>query len=384
MFLSYFHIMKPNIYLPIIVVFIVGVMFSGCAKDPELPGNKLEPAIRSGAELLVAFDDAGEVLLPDLITIADASDNLIRPNDVAFSTARENELWIINERNEQIGGSTVMIRNPGDSNQYFDDRVDGNAWHFMSLPTALAWSDNGNWASSPGVKDANHMGGTFTGPTLWSGDLNIYARPSGGNGSHLDMLHGSPYSMGIEAETGNIFWVFDGWNEQLVKYDFKRDHGPGNAYHGDGEVYRYTDIELTRHPSIPSHMRFDDRREWLYICETAKNRIIRVKAATAIAGQDLPLINEDLAVHREMKGAVMEVFADRGLTAPCGIEIYNGTVYVTDNESGEIIAFEESTGKEIVRIDTGNSGLTGICFGNGHLWFVNKPKNLLVRIDPKS
>lgn len=358
----------------------MAVAFTGCKKDTE---EDPEPEnANTTPNYLVTFDRSGSPVKPGFKVIANVTNDLYRPTDVAFGTARENEIWVLNERIANTGGSTVTIRRPGATDQFVDHRVDGNAWHFMSLPTALAWSPSGDWASTSGIQDANHSGGTFTGPTLWSGDLTVYAKPSGGNGSHLDMLHGSPYSMGIESDHDNIYWVFDGWHSELVRYDFKEDHGPGNDYHGDAEIFRFRDIELTReNTGVPSHMRFDKNKEWLYIVDGGKSRIIRVKTSTATFNKTLPLINEELAKHEEWLGAEMEVFVDEGLTTPCGIEIVDDVMYVTDFETGEIIAYHIGTRKEIARVATGKKGVTGICFGEGHLWFVNRDEFTLTRVD---
>ena len=40
--------------------------------------------------------------------------------------------------------------------------------------------------------------------------------------------------MGIAYETGNVYWIFDGNNNDIVRYDFVADHGPGNTFHDDG------------------------------------------------------------------------------------------------------------------------------------------------------
>ena len=128
---------------------------------------------------------------------------------------------------ELEGGNTVTLTNVGLPGQNADRRVDGNAYHFMAHPSAMSFSkDNGNWASTAEILNANRRGTNFTGPSLWSSNMNIYARPSGGNGSHLDMLHGSPYCMGIESDHDNAFWVFDSYNNCICYYDFAADHGP--------------------------------------------------------------------------------------------------------------------------------------------------------------
>ena len=143
--------------------------------------------------------------------MADSSDGLDRPQDLDFHPSAERgfELWIVNKGTEDTGSDVVILHDAGKPTQQSEHRIDGNAWHFMNLTTALAFSDdNGNWTESPEITDANHSGGTFTGPSLWSSDLSVFAMPSGGNGSHLDMLHQSPNSMGIAHEV-------DGANEEL-------------------------------------------------------------------------------------------------------------------------------------------------------------------------
>ena len=144
---------------------------------------------------------------PELTLIADQTNQIIAPWDLDFHPSRENELWILNKGTERTGGNTVTITNVGLANQETEYRKDGNSWHFMALPSSMSFSqENDNWATGAEIQDANRQGGTFTGPSLWSSDMNVYARPSGGNGSHLDMLHSSPYSMGIEAAKDNAFW----------------------------------------------------------------------------------------------------------------------------------------------------------------------------------
>ena len=160
--------------------------------------------------------------IPNFTEIANQGDQLDSPTDLAFFPIMgKDELWVVNQKTESEGGSTLKIQTASEDPSEFEHQVDGNAWHFMSLPTAISFStDNHNFATSAGVQDANHGGGSFTGPTLWSSDPAIYAKPSGFNGSHLDMLHGSPFSMGIAHEVDNVFWVYDDWHNDIVRYDF--------------------------------------------------------------------------------------------------------------------------------------------------------------------
>ena len=74
------------------------------------------------------------------------------------------------------------------------------------------------------------------------------------------MLHESPYSQGVAWEIDNVFWIFDGYNNDIVRYDFVDDHNPGNSYHGDAIVRRYSDESVAKDPAgiVPSHMILDE------------------------------------------------------------------------------------------------------------------------------
>lgn len=262
----------------------------------------------------------------------------------------------------------------------FEVKVDGNSWHFMSLPTGIAFSDdNFNFANSAGVQDANHNGGTFTGPALWSSDPEVYAQPSGGNGSHLDMLHGSPYSMGIAHEVDNAFWVYDDWNSDIVRYDFVDDHGPGNDDHADGMVHRYEGIGIAADDDIPNHLVLDKSTGWLYFVDNGNDRVMRLDINSGTGSVNLPEINEPLTEHLRITGYTVETIIDSGLEAPCGIELYDGVLYVGDYGTGDIVAYDMTDDfSEITRIVTGEPGLTGIKIGpEGNLWFVNRTQNTL-------
>lgn len=323
---------------------------------------------------------------PVYTTVATSADQLNKPTDLDFfPILAKNELWVVNERTETTGGSTLTIYDAGQPDQTFLHRVDGNAWHFMSLPTGIAFSDgNFNFATSPGVKDANHNGGTFTGPALWSSDPDIYAQPSGGNGSHLDMLHGSPYSMGVAHEADNVFWVFDGWNETIVRYDFQEDHGPGNDDHADGLVRRYIEIQVKKDGFVPSHMVLDKASGWLYAVDNGNDRVLRLDINSGAVVSDLPLINEPLAEHSEMGNVTWEVIVDQGLNRPCGIEIIENRLLVSDYANGDIIVYDiENDFVELGRIATGQAGITGIKIGpEGEIWYTNRTQNTLKKIVP--
>jgi hypothetical protein len=322
---------------------------------------------------------------PDYVLIADRNDRVEEPWDLDFHPSRGFELWVLNKGTDQTGGSTVTISRVGLPDQSAEWRRDGNAWHFMALPSALSFSqENDNWATTEEIQDANRQGGSFTGPSLWSSDMNIYAKPSGGNGSHLDMLHGSPYSMGIESDKDNAFWVFDGHNRHICWYDFQADHGPGNDDHSDALIHRYTDVKVKREPGVGSHMVMDRKTGWLYIVDSGNKRVLKMDTKSGSKARDLPLINEPLAQHWEITGVDWKIFTHTNLEKPAGIDLYDDVLYVSDFETGEIIAYDINNGWELGRIATGFPGIMGIKIGpEGKLWFVSSKTNEVYRIEPQ-
>lgn len=324
--------------------------------------------------------------------IGTSSDGLDSPVDLAFNPLNLSELWVISMRTEAVGGNTVTYRNVGTSSQQAFLKKDGNSWHFMSLPTALAFGTNGAWGSTPGVLDANHRNGAsppFTGPSLWSSDFNIYAQNAGPgtNGSHLDMLHGSPYSQGMAWESGNKYWLFDGYNGHLARYDFAVDHGPGNSNHDDGKIRRYPEVTLKRNGLTPSHMEIAEDRKWLYINDIGNSRIIRVDITSGVSnGNSTIRPSEVLAENIDMKDAIWETVASSGLNKPCGLAIKGDRLVVTDNATSEIIVYNicnEIQGfPEIARIKVPYNDIMGIEFDSeGKMWFVDKSSKVVVRID---
>ncbi|MFT5725311.1 MAG: outer membrane protein assembly factor BamB [Bacteroidia bacterium] len=359
--------------------------FAGCKDEKTTAPPQPENVNTMPAFYLPAAQGEYGTNTPYYEVIANSSDQVSLPWDLDFHPSRENELWVLNKGTERTGGSTVTITNAGLSNQKAEFRKDGNSWHFMALPSAISFSqENDNWANATEILDANRRGGSFTGPSLWSSDMNVYAKPSGGNGSHLDMLHGSPYCMGIESDKDNAFWVFDGFNKHLCWYDFAVDHGPGNSDHDDGKIHRYREIILTREPDVASHMVLDKVTGWLYIVDSGTKRILKVNTKTGTKKGNLNLTNEQLLEHWDMVGMDYKVFASSNLQKPSGIELSNGVIYVSDNETGEIIAYNLETGLELGRLDTGKKGIMGIkADKNGLLWFVCASTNEVIKINPK-
>lgn len=316
------------------------------------------------------------------------SNQVNKPMDLDFHPdLGRKELWVVNYGTENTGGSTVTFSNAGEVNQTSQYKQDGNAWHFMSLPTGIAFGENGDWANSPGVFDANHDGGNpFTGPALWSSDPAIYAQPSGGNGSHLDMLHASPYCMGIAHEKGNAYWVVDAYNNDIVRYDFAEDHGPGNSDHDDGEIVRVAGITVDWiDAQTACHLDLDKKSGWLYVVDGSQKRVIRLDINSGNKfGNPGWGPYETLAEYTNLNSVVWDVVVDSGLVAPAGLAVMGDRLLVGDHSNGEIVIYDVSSvpATELGRIYTGASGLMGITIGpEGHIWFVDTDQNQVVKIN---
>jgi hypothetical protein len=315
---------------------------------------------------------------PEINVISGPGDGVNTPRDLDFHPILSRfELWVINKGTEGSGGSTVRFENVGFADQDSESESDGNAWHFMSLPTGIAFGENENFGTSPGVHDANHDGGTpFTGPSLWSSVDEIYAEPSGGNGSHLDMLHVSPRSQGIAHEVDNVYWVVDGFNQDIVRYDFAEDHGPGGSFHGDARIRRFADFEIEKDPAdhIVSHCVLDKSSGWLYVVDHGNQRVLRMDINSGFIGST-PSFGpfETIQEYRYVVDYTWEVIVDQDLDEPAGIDIVGNRLIVSDHANGDIVVYDtDNDFVELGRIETGESGIMGIKVGPwGRVWFVN-------------
>ena len=327
-------------------------------------------------------------------------DGLFKPRDLDFNTNidRPNELWVINENSasfdSNFGGSTVTYYNAGLDSQWADYRKDSYSGHFMHTASAIAFSDNGGFANTLDVQDANgNPSGYFSGCTLWDADTSIYARIHQNGpllGSHWDMVHQSPFSIGIAAETENIYWLFDGYHSTIAKYDFQEphpDHEHGGEDHSDGIVYRYDEINVSRVDGLSSHMVLDKDSGYLYLCDTGNQKIVRLNTNAGEISYSLNPYGENLQGYYSMVGAEYETIIDSGLVLPTGIELYENYLIVSDHSNGDIIFYDlDNLGinQELKRLKTDRANdIMSIKVGpNGSIWYVGTNTNQLVQIIP--
>jgi hypothetical protein len=243
---------------------------------------------------------------------------------------------------------------------------DGNAWHFMRRPTAIAFGDNGNLATCGEANTDNYLDDStdFAGPVLWSSDPTIFgaAPKKGQNGTHIDMLHESPFCMGIAHERDNVYWAFNGQLGALDRYDFHGPHVVGGEDHSDGEFWRYAEGQLSRTPEVPSHMALDRQSGMLYVADTGNQRVIRLVTGSGTLGEDVPTL-DPIAVHRRVDGAIVEEVVGPGvLQAPAGLAIVGDELVVADHARGILFWFDLD-GRVLKEVETNLRGIGGVAVG---------------------
>jgi hypothetical protein len=268
-------------------------------------------------------------------------------------------------------------------------KQDGNAWHFMRRPAAMAWGNADYFASCGEALTDNYEDDNtpYAGPVLWSSDPAVFgvAPTAGQNGTHLDMLHETPYCMGIAHEKDNAFWAFNGNAGSLDRVDFHAPHQIGGEDHSDGEVHRYITGQLLRVPEVPSHLAYDGKRGLVYVADTGHHRVLSVDPSTAEPGEGIT-VYEELAASGSMDGATVSELVPPGtLETPSGMALDRDTLYVTDNATGLIYVLDVS-GKTQRILDTELPGgaLAGVTVGpdqqlyvtnliDGSVWRVEAP-----------
>jgi len=324
--------------------------------------------------------------------IVTSSDQVDMPRDLDFKP-NSNELWVMLKGGTD-GGSMVIVHNAGLAGQTDEYRKDTHSSHFMRVASAMAFSDNGEWGAVSEIQSTAGGSSTFMGPAIWLGDLNIFATVFQNAwvsglplGSHIDMLHQSPFAMGIAADSAKVYWVMDGHNGNICRYDFVEDHSPGYDDHSAGKIWRYTDVPVTRVANVPSHMVLDRVNHWLYFIDGGNKQIKRLNTLSGSETGNLTVpstANEPLVAYKRVEGATVEVVDTWATGQPCGIDYVDGRLIVSDYDSGDIHLYDVTgTPSQMGVITTGQTSIMGVKVGpDGRIWFVNYSGDKVVRIDP--
>ena len=348
------------------LLFAVPVSFLACAPA-------IEETEREGLGVLgFGRHDVSSV---NVKTIADATDGLREPRDLDFNPEVPGELWIVNRGDD----STVTV-----SDGVAIKRIDPYAMHFMEEVSSISFAKNDRFATCQESRNTYNGQGApndFMGPALWSAEPTVFAKSNPAAvqangfdlGSHLDMLHESPFCMGIAWEDENRYFTFDGMDGTISRYDFAEDHGPGFDDHTDGVIERYVDVDVLRVADVPSHMVFGLDSGELFVADTGNARIGVLDRSTAtlantVQGLETPIMR--------MEGASWTTLVDAEdgeLEAPSGIALADNVLYVTDNATSRITAFAlDGERLDWLDLDTPAGSLMGLRVGdNGSLFVVD-------------
>ncbi len=322
---------------------------------------------------------------PTFTVIGTSADGLDTVRDVAFHPFRPEELWTVNQESDGV----VQFFNPGEAGQTSEERLDVSRNHFMEEVAALAFGKDddtfGSCQESRNTYDGAQPPDDFMGPVLWPSQSDVFAiEHQFGLGSHVDMLHQSPFCVGIAWETEHVYWVNDGRNGNLVRYDFAEPHSMGADDHSDGQIHRWEEVVLTRVAGVPSHMEFDAATAMLFIADTGAARIHVVDTTSGTSAGALSQFLEPLDVYVGWQDATQFTLVDSGLVEPSGLALANGRLFVSDHATGEIVAYDPLDGTELGRIATPEGpGIMGIDVGpDGLIYYANGAENVVARVNP--
>jgi hypothetical protein len=326
---------------------------------------------------------------PDSVKLTTiTSRNLYTPTDLAFSTSKENELWIV----DRSANSMIVVQDVGKNKQSQTVLFDRSR-HFLEEVVAISFSPDhntfGTCGDSRNTYDNLRAPNNFMGPVLWESDLQVNIQYGGADVSkaHLDMLHSSPQCMGMAGVTTNQYFVFNGYHQTLDWYDFRKPHSDkkyGGSNHTDGIARRFSEVKLKRISRLPSNMVYDVKTRWLYIADTGNGRVLRVNVDNVKIARRLRAFPGDGTLE-EFSGVKQEVIVPAGgeVSVPTGLALHKGIVYVADNKTSKIHAFQD--GKLIRSLDTGleTGSLGGLTVGpDDKIYFIDLKNPRVLRIDP--
>ena len=369
------------------------LVLAGCGSSPLSTSDEAPPGQVPDARVPAAVE---------LVALYDAPVNR-SATALAFDPFRSGELWVTlrqfpsNKPCLEIAtsgcaaleGQVALVKEATSAAPQMTIEKDGNAWHFMRRPTSIAFGDNGNLSTCGEARTDNYEDEAidYSGPVLWSSDPAIFgAVPKANqNGTHIDMLHETPFCMGIAFEHDNAYWAFNGQIGALDRYDFHAPHVVGGEDHSDGELARYVQGEVLRVPEVPSHLALDRTARQLYVADTGHARVVRLAIDSGTPGGDVPTL-DPIAVHHRMDGAQLEELVPPGtLTAPSGLALTDDALIVTDNATSKIWWFERDgsvIGSVTTTLPAGS--LSGITVGpDEQLYVSDLLSGTAYRVEPR-
>lgn len=185
----------------------------------------------------------------------------------------------------------------------------------------------------------------------------------------------------------SLTWVFEGLTESIARIDFRADHGPGYDDHSDGVVARYAIRKVKRVPDVPSHLELDPETGLLYIADTGHARVAVLDTTLGTPGRIVEGVEPGTQIFAMQDAGELTTLADEAsdLIHPSGLALHDGHLFVTDNATSRILAFDLD-GELIDWLDTGlpAGALMGLTFDEaGRLYYVDAVDNRLMVIAPR-
>lgn len=272
----------------------------------------------------------------EIVEIANRDDGLSGPRDLGLSPIAADELWVLNS-----DSAMVIVSSAGAADRAAIRRRRAGYQHFMHSPAAMAFGDS-TMATAHETDEITQSStpADFMGPSLWPIDPAVF---DAGHASHLDMLHNSPNAVGIAWDSGNAYWVFDGYHRSITFYDFRADHGPAGEDHSDGIIHRWVEGQVGHVEGVSSHMELDRATGILYIADTGNTRIATLDTRSGTPAGELSSPNYDGVAMRAIDSpplATLVEGASAGLVQPSGLALRNGTLFVSDRATARIHAFD--------------------------------------------
>jgi hypothetical protein len=338
-------------------------------------------------EVTTPFGISGTKSRSQLTLTVILSTKLNNPSSLAFKPG-EGSLWVVNQGND----SSVIVDRPGKTDQtvtqYYDDSD-----HFMNNPTQIAFSRvNQEFAVS--LNNLNDYNGGarpnyFTGVTLYTADRSDYR---GDAMSHLDMLHHSPYAMGLAAgirpttasSKTREYWVLNGLAGSIDRYFFNVPHELGGDDHSDGITIRYATGNLKRVGTVPSHLALNTSSRTLYASDTGNGRLVKLNTRVSVSSAvQIAAYHGETPLY-ELVGSAVEAVTDYGsLSRPSGLLYKGSRLIVAENGTGHIKVFDlYGSLKGDIDTGVGAGALTGLAEGpDGKLYFLDARLGRVIRLD---